>query len=306
MYTSDDITAVIPLYNKEKFITRALISIISQHKKPKQIIVIDDGSRDSSASVVEQIAKTDPTITLVKKNNEGVSVARNKGAELANTKFVAFLDADDEWKPHFITEALSLINQEKSCSVFCFRHSRVDIRKNTILSKVSLPANFRGEVKNFIETYSHGYGIIHSSAVVIDRKTIFLHGGFPPGAKKSQDIYLWLKLGLKEKIAYSDRECTLRHDDGSGVHLRSDSISYHIQAFTTFERQAVLDSNSLKRFLKKNIITMVLAEKMAGNYGNAIKISKSSFKLGLTLGLCTFLLAQTPSNLIKKVRSLKN
>lgn len=84
---------IIPLYNKEKFIKSAINSVLNQTFRDFELIVIDDGSTDGSAAVVETF--DDPRVILVKKNNGGPSCARNVGRSLAAGKWVMFLDADD-------------------------------------------------------------------------------------------------------------------------------------------------------------------------------------------------------------------
>ncbi len=93
------ISVVIPLYNKEPYIKRAIDSILAQKIQDYEIIVIDDGSTDKSAEVVKSFP--DPRIRLIQQENAGVSAARNRGIEEAKAELIAFLDADDEWTPIF-------------------------------------------------------------------------------------------------------------------------------------------------------------------------------------------------------------
>ncbi len=86
------ISIIIPAYNVENYVTRALESVLSQTIKEKEIIVINDGSTDNT---LQEIKKFSSNIVLIDKVNEGVSVARNVGLEKAKGEYVCFLDADD-------------------------------------------------------------------------------------------------------------------------------------------------------------------------------------------------------------------
>jgi len=90
------VSVVIPAYNSEKFVARAVNSVLSQTRRADEIIVVDDGSTDSTAA---EVSKFGPKIRFVQQENAGASAARNAGVEAATSEWIAFLDADDEWLP---------------------------------------------------------------------------------------------------------------------------------------------------------------------------------------------------------------
>src|SRR5690625_5158520 len=95
------ISVIIPMYNAEKSIVQALDSIRNQTYDAKfEIIVINDGSTDSSQSLIEEYQQKHPEIDLIiiNQKNQRVSVARNKGLEIAKGEWIALMDEDDEWK----------------------------------------------------------------------------------------------------------------------------------------------------------------------------------------------------------------
>ena len=97
------ISAVIPLYNGARFIEESLDSVFAQVLPPDEVIVVDDGSTDDGAAVVERLAQTRP-ITLLRKPNGGQSSARNFGIAHSTGQLIALLDQDDVWYPHHLSE----------------------------------------------------------------------------------------------------------------------------------------------------------------------------------------------------------
>jgi glycosyltransferase involved in cell wall biosynthesis len=89
------ISVIIPVYNAEKYLEECLNSVISQNERDCEVILINDGSRDSSLAICQKFAEQDNRIIIIDKKNGGVSSARNAGLEKARGKFIAFADSDD-------------------------------------------------------------------------------------------------------------------------------------------------------------------------------------------------------------------
>src|SRR5260221_2437233 len=91
-----EVSVVIPAYNAAHFLPRALTSVLRQTRQPSEIIVVDDGSGDDTRDVAAAYA---PKVTYFWQKNAGASAARNYAVKRANGKWIAFLDADDAWRP---------------------------------------------------------------------------------------------------------------------------------------------------------------------------------------------------------------
>src|SRR5437868_12130431 len=110
-----EISVVIPLYNKERFIARALQSVFAQTFRDLEVIVIDDGSTDRSLEVVARFS--DPRLRVIRQANAGPGAARNRGARESTSEFIAFLDADDELLPEFLEQNLSNLKANPRCTM---------------------------------------------------------------------------------------------------------------------------------------------------------------------------------------------
>ena len=113
-----DITfsVVIPLYNKGREIARTLGGVAAQTYTPLEVIVVDDGSTDDSARVVEGLDL--PGVRLIRQPNGGVSAARNRGIAEAKGDYIALLDADDYWKPEYLERVAALIGRYPGCGLY--------------------------------------------------------------------------------------------------------------------------------------------------------------------------------------------
>jgi glycosyltransferase involved in cell wall biosynthesis len=134
------VTVVIPNYNQEKFVTRAVASVIEQSHKNVEIIVVDDGSTDSS---ILQLRRFGKLITIVLKENGGAASARNLGMTYSNGDFLCFLDADDFLATNFIQSQLSCLRKSGNKLAYC-RMNIVDADAKLIgMSNESRDGNFK-------------------------------------------------------------------------------------------------------------------------------------------------------------------
>ena len=104
---SDLISIIVPAYNIEKFVERCLESISAQTYQDLEIIVVDDGSTDSTAEVIDQYRKKDDRVIAIHKQNGGVSTARSAGLAIATGEYIGFVDGDDYIEPQMFERLLT-------------------------------------------------------------------------------------------------------------------------------------------------------------------------------------------------------
>jgi|WetSurMetagenome_2_1015567.scaffolds.fasta_scaffold04138_5 glycosyltransferase involved in cell wall biosynthesis len=203
MDEDNDISVIIPLYNKENTIIRALNSVFLQTKQPFEIIIIDDGSTDNGLSLIKNI--TDRKVKIITQANQGVSAARNKGIEISTCPYIAFLDADDEWFPDFLFMINNLINNFPDAIGYgtaYFLKYESGFIKNIILQSIRFQGSY-GLLSNYFEVAANSDPPIWTSSVCITKKGLQLVNGFPIGIKSGEDLLTWARLTLIGTFAYS-------------------------------------------------------------------------------------------------------
>ncbi|MEE4350106.1 MAG: glycosyltransferase [Pacificimonas sp.] len=106
------VSVIIPVYNREALLPRALESVRAQSSPANEVIVIDDGSTDASAAVAEDMASRWPELTILSQSNSGAGAARNRGLATAQGDWMAFLDSDDIWLPAKLANLRAAITEE--------------------------------------------------------------------------------------------------------------------------------------------------------------------------------------------------
>lgn len=224
MDINSKISVVIPLFNKERTIRRAVESVLSQSVAPAEIIVVDDGSTDGSAAAVENIGS--PSVRLLRQSNAGVSAARNRAAAEATGEFIALLDGDDAWKENYLEEICRLIEEYPDCGIYATGFDIIDgmrsVHGNT--------PDTEGIIDFFTASLTE-YVVIPSAATL--RRSAFLDaGGFPAGMRMGEDQYLWTKMARTAPVCFSPKRlvCYSRSaDNRSAAIFRAEETPYSFE-----------------------------------------------------------------------------
>ncbi|MCE7059785.1 glycosyltransferase [Dyadobacter sp. CY343] len=125
------LSIIVPVYNKEQYVESSLNSILNQSFTDFEVIVVNDGSTDSSPARCDAFARRDPRITVVHQNNQGVSEARNAGVKLATGRYIGFVDCDDELEKDMYEILLTNISDFKADISMC------GVKKTTLNNQTS-------------------------------------------------------------------------------------------------------------------------------------------------------------------------
>lgn len=213
------ITVIIPLYNKKSSIARALDSVLSQTYQDFEVIVVDDGSTDEGAAIVEQY--TDPRIRLVRQENLGVSAARNRGIKEAKGDYVAFLDADDEWMTEFLEEIVALQNEFPQCRAHAtnYKFCREGIFFKSVIRRITFTET-HGMLTNYFDVAAHSHPPITSNSISVERQLLLEIGGFPRGVTSGEDLLTWARIATQTSISYSHKVLAI-YNLGEGYDKRN-------------------------------------------------------------------------------------
>lgn len=180
-------SVIIPLYNKELSITNTVQSVLDQTCQNFEIVIINDGSTDSSVKAVEAI--NDNRIRLIHQENQGVSAARNRGIKEAKYEWIAFLDGDDLWEPNHleeITKMMNLYSEEKVFATsFVYSDNRPMFKHPRATPIFKIENYFKEAIKE---------NLMWSSIVVVNKECIDKVGGFNEALKYGEDHDLWSRL----------------------------------------------------------------------------------------------------------------
>lgn len=206
MYDSPLVSVVIPCYNSERFLDRAITSVAEQTYSNWEIIVVDDGSTDGSVELVQspKFRQFENRIELIKLGvNSGAHKARNVGILKARGEFLAFLDADDWWEPQKLEHQLLFMQKQK----ISFSYTSCFVKSGDKVLQFKVPEKAcRSDLlkSNYIVT----------SSVMIDIASVGKHT--MPEIKKGQDLAFWLVILRETEVAHGLQACLSTYVRRSG------------------------------------------------------------------------------------------
>lgn len=204
------VSVVVPLYNKGRFVRRALQSISNQSFGDFEIIVVDDGSTDDGRRLASDY--DDERVLVVTQGNAGPGAARNRGISQAKGELLAFLDADDEWYPSYLEDSVRLLDESRpriaslTSNAAVYRTGR---EAQGVWRRGQLPdgpqrvgpQTAAAEVVTWLASINPSFTVIRADAIA-------RWGGFYERERclYGEDTYLFLKLLLNETVAFSGEE----------------------------------------------------------------------------------------------------
>jgi len=195
------VSVVIPAYNAAEFIARAIDSVLKQSLCPDEIIVVDDGSTDATAEIIRRYGSR---IHYIHRQNSGASVARNTGIKAAASRWIAFLDADDQWLPSYLQKQLELLRRNPELVWTTGNFIRYDCQKNRQTEDLTREKahqtkkllNGREYFSSYFDAYMvHGTGCTITK--IIKREALLEAGLFLPGQPRFNDEDMWFRIAYR-------------------------------------------------------------------------------------------------------------
>ena len=195
-----DISVIIPAFNRSHTLPKALDSVLSQTLKPREIIVVDDGSTDETNAVLANY----PGLCIISQDNRGVSAARNVGIEKAGGDWIAFLDSDDEWLSDKLEKQWDAIcNDDK---LICHT-DEIWIRNGKRVNPMKKHQKFGG----WIYERCLPLCVISPSSVMIHRSVFKDVGVFDESLEVCEDYDLWLRICAKYSVLFIDEPLIVKY-----------------------------------------------------------------------------------------------
>jgi glycosyltransferase involved in cell wall biosynthesis len=207
------VSAVIPTYNRTHVTIAAIESVLAQTHPHLEVIVVDDGSTDGSADVIEQFVRERTSesrrILFVRQPNQGASVARNTGIENSRGEYIAFLDSDDIWAPEKLEWQLKALDRLKDESGVCVTDARlVNAAGMDLGSFESAGRRYKEEMgieRNASKLLAGSFCGFWMSTLLARADTLRKIGGFNQNISFIEDRDLQFRLSLITSIAYVNK-----------------------------------------------------------------------------------------------------
>ncbi len=204
------ISIVIPVFNSEKYIERCITSVLNQTYKNIEIIIINDGSKDDSETIIKNYTKKDYRIKYYSQENIGVSATRNNGINYAKGKYITFIDSDDYYETKAIEHLYNLIKS----SNYDFVRGNYRLKKNNDVIKSGKIE--KQIVKNYNEIYNNIFdNTLPSYTVLLLIKREFLINNnifFDNKIRMMEDTIFYTKLFSKHPSVYIDSEIIYNYE----------------------------------------------------------------------------------------------
>ena len=255
----EEISVIIPTYNRCDLLKRAINSVIKQTITPKEIIIVDNGSTDQTYQMVSSLF---PEINYFIEKKRGVSAARNKGILESKSKWIAFLDSDDTWKPTKLEKQMefSTFNQDK------YRIIHTDetwYRNKKFLNQLKKHKKSGGNIfKNSLQLCC-----ISPSSVVLKKQIFDDYGLFDENLEVCEDYDMWIRITSKEEVGFLDSPLVLKY----GGH--SDQLSKKFWGMDRFRIKSLEKNLKNEHFSKSQKINVLdtLIEKLTIVSDGALK-----------------------------------
>ncbi|MGD2078485.1 MAG: glycosyltransferase [Chloroflexota bacterium] len=231
------VSVVIPTYNAKRLVVKAIRSVLAQTLAAKQIVVVDDGSTDGTATALEEFGDQIQTITQA---NMGRSQARNRGIAASTSEFVAFLDADDTWYPNKLARQLQMLeNQPEASWTYC-KVRLIDLDGQPIESDFWPSTEGHGRVgaSSVYNDILLGEIGISTSTVIVARSVLSEVGPFRNSLRSAEDTNLWLRMAKRNKALFVPEVLATRRVDPNGSFLER----YISHDYSTYGFEAIKDA----------------------------------------------------------------
>jgi glycosyltransferase involved in cell wall biosynthesis len=305
---ADTVSVIIPAYNAARFLADSLRSVIQQTRRPEEIIVIDDGSTDDTATIARSFATA---VRYVRKPNGGPASARNHGLKLAHGDLVAFQDADDVWIREKLELQPAYLQTHSAYDMVYADLSEVDEDLHVLQ-----PSKFAAERirphEGRIFSHQARCGYIFSQTTVIRRAVFDRIGGFKADLRLHEDTHFFLRVAYGSLVGFLPRSTLLRRRHATNLSNTYNEVSlrYLIKVLDGLPRELRL--NPLLRLMFRVRRARCYARLSRHDLGMGrsrqarAEALRSLREWPLTAASVYYVLGWAPRNIVGAVKQLKD
>lgn len=184
------VSVIVPAYNVQNYIEEALISLQQQSFTKFEALIVDDGSTDGTAEIVQRFCDQDARFKLLQKPNGGLSSARNHGIRHANTDYIALLDADDRYEPEKLATHVNILEQKNTVGVVYSASKAIREDGGSTFMQLSGKPIYTDPLKSLLCKNFVGHG----SNAVFRRCIVEQVGFFDETLRSSEDVDYWIRI----------------------------------------------------------------------------------------------------------------
>lgn len=294
-------TVIIPLFNKEHYVENTIKSILNQTFTDYEILIINDCSTDKSIEKVKPFLSEN--IKLIEHfENKGLSAARNTGIKNATADYITFLDADDEWKPHFLKTIHQLIIDFPEACIFATNYEEI------YNSKVTNPHNHAenltkdsSQIIDFFK-YNLGQGIYNHGSVCFHKKVYQTVGFYDENIDFSEDLDFNIRVNAAYRLAFCNTVGMRYFMQTDNQLTRSSILKKRLPDYDKYDVLAK-GNDSFQKYLAFERYVLAKHVKTDGDYELYKKISS---KIGFDkLNFKQKLLLKLPVLMLKSIQKIK-
>ena len=244
------ISVVIPAYNAEDHIGRAIDSVLGQSVQVDEIIVVDDGSTDKTAEIIQSYGDK---AKYIYQENSGAGAARNAGIEAAESEWIAFLESDDEWLPEKTQLQTELIERNADVSWMysnCYLHYESKASRSVMLDRHKAELLLKGKeyFENYLSSLAQGFPA-WTGTVIAKKEAIVKAGMFNPDLPLAQDIDLWFRIAYEfPKVGFIAAPLAIYHRSTAMSNTKRFTDASHICNIIDRHMKLSAEHNCLTEF----------------------------------------------------------
>lgn len=231
---NNPISVIIPTHNRARLLPRCLDSVLTQTLKPLEIIVVDDGSTDSTRRLIR---RDFPQVRLLPQENRGVSAARNAGLRAARGDWLAFLDSDDAWLPNKLQQQMQTVERAPDSNLI--HTNEVWVRNGVRVNPQRKHRKYGGSIFK----YCLPLCVISPSSTMIHRRVFEQVGQFDETLPVCEDYDLWLRICARMPVTFIQEPLIIKygghHDQLSARYRGMDR--YRIRAIARILNEVKLE-----------------------------------------------------------------